>query len=142
MNLLAQVTKPATQVIDLESRTLEVSPIQTFGNLIEIGARAALTVGALAVLVFFFLGALKWVTSGGDKGKVEEARSTLTQAAIGLVVLASVFAIYAIVLNFFGLGDRIQLNIFGKTFSSRQQVPATGTGGLQNLPTPIMGGKF
>ena len=44
-----------------------------------------------AALTFFYLifGAISWITSGGDKGKVEAARNKITAAVIGLLILAA-----------------------------------------------------
>lgn len=55
-------------------------------------------------LVFFYLiwGGIQWITSGGDKGKTEEARNKITAAVIGLIVLAASWAILLVVLNFLG----------------------------------------
>lgn len=44
--------------------------------------------GGLAVLIFFVWGAFDWITSGGDKEKVSSARKKMTNAIIGLILLA------------------------------------------------------
>jgi len=49
----------------------------------------AITVTAgMAFVIYFIIGGFKWITSSGDKGKAEEAKTELTQAAIGLIVVA------------------------------------------------------
>ena len=51
-------------------------------------------IGVFAALAFLIWGGIKWITSGGDKTKVESARGTVIGAIIGLViVLASYFLI-------------------------------------------------
>ena len=60
----------------------------------------------IGVIIFFFvllLGAIQWISSGGDKAAVEAARSKLSSAIIGLVVLFSIFAIIKLIEEFFGL---------------------------------------
>ena len=57
--------------------------------------------GAIAVLVFFIWGAIEWITSGGDKGKLESARNRITQAVIGLIILVSSFVILGFVNDLF-----------------------------------------
>lgn len=54
-----------------------------------------------AALTFFFLvaGAIAWITSGGDKGKVEEARNKITAAVIGLLILAATWAIFILIMR-------------------------------------------
>ncbi|HSW90097.1 MAG TPA: hypothetical protein VLH19_04470 [Patescibacteria group bacterium] len=98
-----------TQVIDIAGSATTISPVQTVGKLIQMGAGAILVVGAIAVLMYLLLGALNWLTAGGDKSKVETAKSEITQAIIGLAILASVFAVFGVLLDFFGLRDRIGL---------------------------------
>lgn len=47
------------------------------------------TIWVIAVIVtLFFLvwGGIKWITSGGDKAKIEQARSTIIAALIGMGV--------------------------------------------------------
>ena len=48
------------------------------------------------VVIFFFMliiGGLQWIASGGDKVAVANARSRISHAVIGLIVLMAVFAI-------------------------------------------------
>lgn len=59
----------------------------------------------IGVIIFFFvfiIGAIQWMLSGGDKGAVEQARSKITNAFIGLVILFAAFAVIKVVENFFG----------------------------------------
>lgn len=60
---------------------------------------------AAAIIALFFLiyGGIRWITSGGDKAKVESARNTIIAAIIGLVVALLAFFIITIVLGLFGL---------------------------------------
>ena len=60
-----------------------------------------------AVLVFFYLiwGGIEWITSGGDKGKTESARNKITSAVIGLIVIASSYAVLTLALNFLGFSN-------------------------------------
>mgnify|MGYP001573216984 CR=1 FL=1 len=50
-------------------------------------------VGGLAFLLYFLLGGVTWITAGGDKGKIEEARGKITQGLVGLAVLAASYVI-------------------------------------------------
>ncbi len=61
------------------------------------------TVGGLLFLLYFILGGLSWITAGGDKGKVDEAKSKMTSAAIGLIVIVSTYAIAYIVSEVLGI---------------------------------------
>ena len=60
----------------------------------------------IGVIIFFFymlIGAIQWISSGGDKGRVEGARGKITNAIIGLIVLLSTFAIITLIEGFFGI---------------------------------------
>lgn len=59
-----------------------------------------------AALIFFFMliiGGIKYITSGGDKGKAESARGMITAALIGLVIVFAAWAIVQLVEAFFGI---------------------------------------
>jgi hypothetical protein len=49
------------------------------------------------------LGGIFWITAGGDKGKIEEARERITGAVIGLAIVASSWAVFLLLNHFFGL---------------------------------------
>jgi hypothetical protein len=57
------------------------------------------SIGSGAVVFMFMLvrGALEWIFSQGDKGALSAARTRITNATIGLIILASVFAIMQII---------------------------------------------
>lgn len=69
-----------------------------------------------AAMTFFYLifGAISWITSGGDKGKVEAARNKITAAVIGLLILAATWAAFSLIVQiFFGTSvDSIELPKF------------------------------
>ena len=60
-------------------------------------------VGGLAFVIFFTLGGLKWLTSGGDKAKVQEAQTQMTQGVIGLVALVAGLFIVGLVGGVLGI---------------------------------------
>lgn len=77
-----------------------------------IGAVVTFLLIIVAIVALFFLiyGGLKWVTSGGDKGKVDEARKTVIAAIVGLIIAFLAFFILSVVLSFFGLSlDKLVL---------------------------------
>ena len=65
------------------------------------------TIGLIAgVLIFFFtlvMGAIQWISSGGDKQALEGARGKISNALIGLVILFAAFAIIKLIERFFGI---------------------------------------
>lgn len=63
----------------------------------------AMVIGALIAFAFLVLGGIEWITSGGDKSKIDKAREKLTGSIIGLLVLASTVALFMIIQRFLGI---------------------------------------
>lgn len=61
-----------------------------------------LMISALLVFAQLIWGGLEWITSGGDKKKIDDARNKIVAAVIGLIIVASSFAILQLALNFIG----------------------------------------
>ncbi|MBP7700878.1 hypothetical protein KA111_02330 [Candidatus Woesebacteria bacterium] len=70
------------------------------GALISKALNFVLIIGALLVFMYLIWGGIEWITSGGDKGKTESARNKITAAIVGLIVLASAWAVLLLVLGF------------------------------------------
>lgn len=76
----------------------------SLGNLIGNVVGFGIIIGALFTLIWLLLGGIAWVTSSGDKAKVEQARDQITQSLIGLAIVMSVWAIWTLITSrFFGL---------------------------------------
>ena len=99
-NLLAQVIN-----INVPAQCSNLQNID-FGELVTIAITFAIIVAALAFFFMLILGGIKWITSGGDKGKIESARSQITAGLIGLVIVFAAWAILSIVENFFQVNLR------------------------------------
>lgn len=88
----------------------QIESVATFEVQTDIGVYVSsivgvlLTAAALAAFLFLVWGGLNWVMAGGDKGKVEEARTRITNAVIGLAIVALSWAIFLLVDFFLGLG--------------------------------------
>ncbi len=85
-----------------------------FGNLCDLDAdqvgplisrvvQILLIAAAIIALFFLIWGGIRWVTSGGDKAKVDEARKHIVAAIIGLIIAFLAFFILSFVLNLFGI---------------------------------------
>ncbi|OGF99438.1 hypothetical protein A2Y99_00140 [Candidatus Gottesmanbacteria bacterium RBG_13_37_7] len=74
-----------------------------FANLVSGIVGLLLIVAALYSFLQFFLGGLSWMTSGGDKSKVEAAQKRITNAIIGLVITFSCWAIFLLIFQFLGI---------------------------------------
>jgi hypothetical protein len=76
--------------------------ITDIGILITRLLQVVLGIVGLLVFIYLIWGGIEWLTAGGDKSKTESARQKITNAIIGLAIVASAFAIGAVLNRFFG----------------------------------------
>lgn len=60
----------------------------------------------VAAVIFFFIlviGGIRWIASGGDKSATEGARSQITAALVGLIIVFAAWAIVALINTFFNI---------------------------------------
>ncbi len=74
----------------------------TIPGLISFAVTAIIIVAGLIFFFMLIIGGLRWILSGGDKAQTESARSQITAALIGLVIIFSAWAIVTLVENVFG----------------------------------------
>lgn len=75
-------------------------------------------VGAILVIGYFIWAAFDWLTSAGDKGKLESARNKMIQSTIGLIILVSLYTIIGLISDiFFGT----EFDILSPTFITNMQ---------------------
>lgn len=76
----------------------------SLGDFVQRSFGGILLVAGLATFMYLVYGGIEWITSGGDKGKLEGARNKITNGIIGLTIVASAWAIYRLVDYFLGIG--------------------------------------
>lgn len=97
-SLIAQIENPA-----LSPAIRGLTGQEFFADLLPRLVALGLIFG---IVVFFFImliGAIRWMTSGGDKAGIEAARSNVVNALIGIIILFSLFAIIRLIETFFGV---------------------------------------
>jgi hypothetical protein len=77
--------------------------ISFFQKVVPNAIGLAFLIGSLIFFFIMIVGAIGWISSGGDKAAIETARSRITSAIVGLVVLLSLFALLKIIETFFGV---------------------------------------
>lgn len=95
---------------------VEVNPCPTdqFSGLCDLDANnigsivsrivTVLLIAAAVISLFFLIwGGIRWITSGGDKSKVDSARQTIIASIIGLIIALLAFFIITVVLGLFNL---------------------------------------
>lgn len=77
--------------------------LSSISKIVSNGITILFVIATIASLFFLIFGGIKWITSGGDKAKLEESRNMLVAAAVGLAVTFLSFFILNFVLQLFGL---------------------------------------
>lgn len=78
----------------IESSDLGFDPNNLgIGGLLTFIIRLVFVAAGLAALIFMLLGALSWITSGGNKENVEKAREKIQAAVVGIVLVVVVVGI-------------------------------------------------
>lgn len=88
---------------DSQFQALCTLQAEQLGTIVGGAVTFLLIVAVLVALFFLIFGGIRWITSGGDKAKVESARGTIISAIIGLIIAFLAFFILSVALNFFGL---------------------------------------
>lgn len=93
------------QVVDIGSEVTKGGffGYTCIGNLVSNAVSVAFIVAAIAFFVFLVIGGMSWLTSAGDKNKIETAQKYISNALIGLTIIAASYAVYTLVLDFFGI---------------------------------------
>lgn len=73
----------------------------TIPGLISALIRLTLVVAAIVFFFILVIGGIQWIASGGDKAQTEAARSRITAALVGLVIVFAAWAIVALINTFF-----------------------------------------
>lgn len=94
----------------------DIVKITDFGVLIGGIVGIALVVAAIFAFFYLIYGGISWITSGGDKAGVEAAQHRIQAALLGLLIVASTWALFAVV------GSILGIDIF------HLKLPVLGTG--------------
>ena len=87
----------------LSNRIAGLTSEEFISRLLSVVLGLAFIIGSLAFFFIFIIGGIEWITSGGDKVKVDDARRKLTNALVGLILLFSIFAIANLIDTVFGV---------------------------------------
>jgi len=99
------MANPVTDIDSQVSGFFAIKSIDAFlPNLIQV----IFFIGALTALLFLFWGGISYITSGGDKEATKSAREKITNAVIGLAILAVVWVLWGLITYFLGLTPNLR----------------------------------
>jgi len=87
-----------------------INGVGFFQRLLPALISGGLIAGAVIFFIMLLIGAIQWITSGGNKAATEAARGRITNALVGLIILLSLFAIANLIGTFFGV-NILRLNL-------------------------------
>lgn len=79
--------------------------IPNFEEVLTFIIRFFFIIAGLIALLYLLLGALAWITSGGNKESVDKAREKIQNALIGIILIFVVLAVVGVIENMFFPGD-------------------------------------
>jgi hypothetical protein len=73
------------------------SPQDALARLIGTGIKLFIIVAGITVLIYGLWGTYDYITSGGEKDKIEKARMKMTQAAVGFILIFVILAVFFVI---------------------------------------------
>lgn len=101
---------------------LVLTPEERFASLLGSLLSVVMTFSAILLLLYLVWGAVEWITSGGESAKLQAARNKMLHAIIGIIVLSSVIALFALVQYI------LNIEIFTFPGATTTSTTTTGTG--------------
>lgn len=77
--------------------------LSTFQSVIQWGTTVLVITAVILALFFLIWGGIEWITSGGNKEKVQAAQKKIVFASVGLIIVLVSFMIINIVGGLFGV---------------------------------------
>lgn len=105
MNFIKDTYAAGTTAVDIgaEATKNDFFGFTCVGNIVSNIVAAGFLVSGVIVFLYIVWGGFDYLSSGGDKGKIESGQKRITAAIIGLAIVASSWAIYQLVIYFFGI---------------------------------------
>lgn len=91
--------------------TVDLETNYGFGNIGTLGegytrlVMPAFALAGIAVGIYLLIGAIKYITSGGEKESIASAKAMITHAIIAYVLLMLIFLLMKVIPEFFGAGS-------------------------------------
>lgn len=110
MQLLTQVPTWSGLQTAPGDKTPDVATIGSLASVFSNIIQFIVVISGVLLFIMFIIGGFTFLFSGGDQKKVEQAKGTLTNAVLGLVVLVSSYLILLVIQNLTGV--KTDLTIF------------------------------
>lgn len=89
---------------------------ENIGELINFILQIVIVIALLLVFFNLIMAGFQWITSGGDKGKIDAARQRIVSALVGILVLSAAYATAQLVAYVLGFDS------FNEIFSTIKRI--------------------
>ncbi len=92
---LASISSQTGQVLAQgpDAGTIQGIPQLELTAILSFAVKLFFTIAALVALYHLIMGAFQWISSGGDKDAIGEARNKIQAAVVGLVMIVAILSI-------------------------------------------------
>lgn len=89
---------------------------QSLGNFLSVIIQIFFLFAGLAALVYLLLGAYEWISSSGEKEKLNKAQQKILNAIVGLILIVVIFVVFEVIMGTvlggkFGIGPGLKFNL-------------------------------
>lgn len=95
-------TEAATPSADVSPITIPQGFFTSIAALFNGLLRIVFLIAALLAFFHLIRAGFIWITSGGDRGKLESARNSIIAAVLGLIIVSASYAVLTVLLQFLG----------------------------------------
>lgn len=96
----------ANIILDIQSQlgdAFKFTQVSQLGGLISNLVGVLIMIAGLLLILYFVWAGLRWMTAGGDKAALTEARGRLNNALVGFLIVLAAWALYTLVRYMLGL---------------------------------------
>lgn len=97
---ISPITNPV--ITGFANKRPEDTP-EIFGKFFASFVGLLLVVATIWMFVQILQAGIEWISSGGDKGKLEAAQGRITSALVGIFIVFASWVLYLVILQFLGL---------------------------------------
>ena len=106
--IIKNIFQPATAwaastTVDIDKQVKDYFGYSDLGHFISNMINFVITIAAIAFFAYFVMGGFQYLTSSGNKEQIETAQKRISNALIGLAIITASWAIWKIVIYFFGI---------------------------------------
>lgn len=107
INYLVPPTFAVDNIVNIRKEVQGFFGYDCIGDFVSNLASVGMIIAAIAMFLYLIWGGIEWLTAGGDKQKIENAKKRISNAFIGLAIVGASWAVWLLVLHFFGIEGSI-----------------------------------